>query len=146
MKDAPSVPELDDDSTPAVLKPLYATYRKSLAKLTADRDARTKPALEAHQKKLTAYQAQLTKAGDIPGALKVKDALAKLTNPRALAFPISSHAHRRSHHFQPWRQTARLGSRSRANPSTSAKPTPSRTLWKSSAKKAASWPCERMAA
>ena len=90
MKEAPSVPELDDDSTPAVLKPLYATYRKSLAKLTADRDARTKPALQAHQKKLTAYQAQLTKAGDIPGALKVKDALAKLTNPEPSPSPSAA--------------------------------------------------------
>ncbi|MBE2287446.1 MAG: protein kinase [Prosthecobacter sp.] len=75
MKEAPSAPELDDDSTPAVLKPLYATYRKSLAKLTADRDARTKPAVEDYQKKLTAYQTQLTKAGDISGAVKVKEVI-----------------------------------------------------------------------
>lgn|GEM_PF-5170479 len=92
MREAPSMPELDDDSTPAVLKPLHDTYRKSLAKLAADRDARTKPAREAYQKKLTAYQAERTKAGDIPGAVLVKDTLARVAKgeaaiPGAIASP-----------------------------------------------------------
>ena len=75
MKEAPSMPEQDDEGTPTVLKPLHDTYRKSLARLMSDRDARGKPAVEAYKKKLTAYQVQLTKAGDLDGAVKAKNAL-----------------------------------------------------------------------
>jgi serine/threonine protein kinase len=93
MKESPSMPEQDDDSTPAILKPLHDTYRKSLAKLAADSDARAKPAVEAYQKKLTAYQAQLTKAGDISGAVLVKDTLSRVGKGDAL--PVSGNSSER---------------------------------------------------
>lgn len=62
----------DDADIAETLKPLRTTYRNTLAKLEADRDKRLAPLRAKYDQALAAYFAELTKAGDLDGALAVK--------------------------------------------------------------------------
>lgn len=65
------VPATDSDNTPVSLKALRATYRATLARLTAERDAKTAPLFDIHLRALDAYVSTLTKAGKIDEAKQV---------------------------------------------------------------------------
>lgn len=62
------------DGDPEALKPLRATYRAALANLALVRDQNAAPLKATLDKALSSLQAELTKAGDLDGALVVKAA------------------------------------------------------------------------
>ena len=66
------VPAEDAANTPASLKALRATYRDTLSKLEAERAKKAAPLYDIYLKTLDAYVIDLTKAGKIDEALKVK--------------------------------------------------------------------------
>lgn len=74
----PTVAEIAAEAPPVVrpekLLGFYATYRDLLGKLEAARDEKVKPLRAARDQALDQYQRELTQAGNIDGALRVKAA------------------------------------------------------------------------
>ena len=83
MNASPSIPEQDDDSTPALLKLMHDTYRKALAPLATDRDKKAEPVLKAYIQSLTTVQSDLTKVGQVDDALRVKSLIQNLSTTDA---------------------------------------------------------------
>jgi len=73
---------------PAKLLNFYQTYRDQLAKLEAARDEKGKPLGTIRDEEMDRFQRELTKAGDIKGAVRVKSARASAGN----ALPSSPEA------------------------------------------------------
>lgn len=71
LQDETPLPEEDRDA-PEVLKPLRSTYRSALSQLNAQREQRLQPLREKFLQALDAYQAELTRAKNLDGALEVR--------------------------------------------------------------------------
>ena len=79
-KNSVSVPETDDEKTPAALKTVRGTYRASLAKLSATRDANLKKLTVPLDKRLGKLEADFTKAdrpSDAKAVRAYRDSLTK---------------------------------------------------------------------
>ncbi len=73
MTAGPGIPPADNPGTPGSLVQLRQTYREALAKLEIERDEKTAPLYDKYLGALTAYEAELTKANEIPKALAVRE-------------------------------------------------------------------------
>lgn len=72
-----------EEGAPEKLLGLRKTYLTQIARLEAKRDADAKPIVEAYDAALEAYQVELTKAQNIAGAVRVKEAREKIASGAA---------------------------------------------------------------
>ncbi len=68
----------NDDAAPPAMKPLRQTYRSALTSLDAGRARLAAPLNARYDQTLGALQTELTKAGDLDGALAVKNLRAQI--------------------------------------------------------------------
>lgn len=73
----------DDFAAPETLKALRLTYRSALASLEVKRDQLAAPVKAKYDSALESLQTELTKAGDLDGALAIRSAREALKNEKA---------------------------------------------------------------